>query len=297
MGTIDNVDGVFDYLENNSAGMSPDEVISLLFPLTKSMVRRGPRVPAGTLLYRARVFDAPPQDQLRSISSLSYPPVEACRSDQRCNLAGRPVFYGATDVAPCYFEARAANGSYIAVSEWEVTRPLVLQPLGYALEVLRQLGSNRGPPDWGVISREPAHLRFEEHVTRLFTQRNLTPEGYRICAVLTTMHSEGSQVDGVIYPSFEMRGNGDNVALKPASVDSTLLLKHARISIVVDSAPASFRSEAVDTAEIDAMGRLRWKGHDDKWSLTKPGEELRMVSNGYRWFAYDERGLQRPPDP
>lgn len=294
--TCEEVDALFADLETAAPTLNQATIESRLFSISKGLKRRAPILPAGSFLYRARVVEQPPQSKLQSAADLSYPRGKTVAA-ARCNPAGEPIFYGATHVNPCYFEARARVGSLLAISQWQLSRDVVLQPIGYTDGTVNQLGDARAAAGWGLIGQEPVHLRFEGHVRRLFTDPTPAPSTYRLSSIFAQMLMRGDRVDGVIYPSFAMKSNGENVALKTSVADQALKLTHAKICVVTDALESSFQSTTLDIAEISAAGSLRWKGPDEKWEIRKQSEELRVISDGYRWRAFDSSGIERPYDP
>ena len=105
------------------------------------VINIGPGTPH-TELYRARVFDTEEELRLalrRPDLNLGPPPASLARSG-RMNKAGVPVFYGATHPDTAEVEARPSVGSLVAVTKFEIVRPLKILSIGY-LRLAEIIGS------------------------------------------------------------------------------------------------------------------------------------------------------------
>jgi hypothetical protein len=131
----------------------------------------------------------------------------------RLNAAGISVFYGAFDRKTCIAEVRPPVGSSVVIGEFKALRKLSLLNLAR----LRSLAVNEKflSPGYSERSKQFAYLRGIANKFSL----PVMPGGEEFDYLLSQMAFEflGSvatpQLDGIIYPSVQMEGDVNNIAL------------------------------------------------------------------------------------
>ncbi len=92
------------------------------------------------LLYRG----VPWQQRPSKIDDVSYPPADKAKLG-RANRPGKPMFYCSRAMPSVFYELRANEGEFIALSEWEVVEPLWMHNVGYHPDALQKLGAPDHP--------------------------------------------------------------------------------------------------------------------------------------------------------
>jgi hypothetical protein len=243
----------------------------------------------GLRLFRARICDRPFHGR-----ELLYPPPLVTRLG-RCNREGQPVLYCATSRQAAYFEIRPQLGDKVVVSEWQTTKPLRVNHIGYVPATFARLGTSRQYAGW---SDAPAVVpdsmtEIANTLADLFTEIVPPSEEYRytLTAALATKFMQGDLFDGIIYPTIVMRANADNFALKPSFVDTGMRFVKAELATIDRVHEFSYDITVVDTAGRLLDGdAIDWKGRGDQWVIRENGGALVMVAQNGKWVAYDLRG-------
>jgi hypothetical protein len=220
------------------------------------------------------------------------------------------MFYCSVAREAPFFELNCRAGEHIAVSRWRVTEKLWLNNAGYSDAAMKRLQSSRDkPPYWQTMRPVPEHAvnrRVHEFFSEEFTRH--VDDGaehlYKISVAITekllgnlTIHQQrqgmpkDSRFSGIIYPTISMRGNSDNVALRPEFVDRYLRLERVEY-IRIDSVGENFTYQVTNLDFADSFsadGTIEWKGRNPNWKMP-PGAAWRIgVENG-RWVARNEEG-------
>ena len=207
-------------------------------------------MPVTNRLYRGRVCSERPT----TIDDVSYPPSEKIQKYGRANRIGRPMFYCCVGLFPVLFEIHAKAGNYIALSEWALSEPVWMHNLGYHPGALEKMGAAIPVERLPLINPIPyetkRNSRLRRRMSLAFTKD--VPEGleYRskeTIAINELLFDRASAirpnsvgpavpkmggVAGTVYPSVQIRGLADNVAIRPEFVDRYLKIKsvqHIRI--------------------------------------------------------------------
>jgi len=166
-------------------------------------------------LYRARVFQSDDKLKLcmkRPDKELSAPPSYFAYAG-RMNARGISVFYGATSVSTALAEVRPPVGSKVAVARFEIIRRLRLLDLS-ALADVNETGSVF---DTGYAYRLGRMMFLRELSKRIV--RPVMPDDQEFeylptQAIADFLATEGKvSLDGIVYPSVQVAGNGVNVVL------------------------------------------------------------------------------------
>jgi hypothetical protein len=271
------------------ATVTIDALVEMLTPVFTGYRVPVPKFEAGVRLYRARRYDKP-----QRLDELWYPH-ESNVGLGRANREHMPMLYCSTAREAPFFELRCNLGQMVAVVELETTQKMLLNNVGYTKTTFDQLGSSR-QPGWGPIQGErvdePDNNLVAEYLARKFAE--LVPSGeefrYKLTAAISEKFARPEPFDGLLYPALQMRGNADNVALKPRYADVALRFKraqHARVDAVHDF---SYDITVLDSAvALDAEHRFVWRGGADGWTVA-PGGVMRFTVENGKWVARDVHG-------
>jgi hypothetical protein len=190
-------------------------------------------------------------------------------------LEGEPVFYASAGIPPSFVECRSEKGQHVVCSEWRNTIDLILQEVGLSA-------------DGGTSS-----------VERIYHEifRSTDPAMYRFSARVARHLLSGDPISGLLYPSIAAQNASHNVALRTRFVDTGLRIVNASLYYVKNvTASLQYEIEEMDFALPDHDGSLNWKGRRRQWVLRKQGDQLKMVSTGWSWDAYDVSGALVDPE-
>lgn len=280
------------FVDELRARASLEDIDALKLAISKRM--EGRRVNSfslkeGTFVYRARkLSDQFSKEKPIQPGNLSYPPAAVC-SMGRLNRAGHPVFYCSTSKSPLLYELDAAAGDEFLLSIWKLRSPALVNNIGYTKKVFKSLGSSREPQMWGSPEREapqncliPLH---NDYLSDLFAEKidGSAEERYKLSVAIAEIHygllkGKSNVFAGVLYPTVAGKANGDNLALLPWYVDSSLQWMktiHFRVTAVqADSWPV----EELDSARsVDDSGSLVWADHSPQLILNQPGATVKCV--------------------
>jgi hypothetical protein len=103
--------------------------------------------------------------------------------------------------------------------------------------------------------------------------------------------------DGLLYPALAMRGNADNLAIKPPAVDKKLAFKKADFFQIEDYSDNSYKVTWLDFANsLSCEGKIEWKGRLPQWKLGKKGEMLMLKVENGMWVARNPNGEVVEPE-
>lgn len=153
------------------------------------------------------------------------------------NPRGISFFYGATDVAIALAEVRPPVGSRTLVGRFEVVRPLRLLDI----DALRRVYVAGNIFDGGYIGRLEL-ARFLKSLAAKMTMPVMPddePSEYLITQVIADYLASRNElaIDGILYPSVQQRGEGQNVVLFRAAsrVAPIDLPEGTEVSVHLDS--------------------------------------------------------------
>jgi hypothetical protein len=263
-------------------------------------------IKVGNLLYRG----VPWHDHPTKIDEVSYPPADRVKIN-RANRVGRPMFYCSVAAAAVFYELRAKQGDRIALSQWEIAEPLWMHNLGYHEAALAKLGAPDIAMRAGIYDLIPNETSKNSKLRRLlslaFTEDIPVGREYRYkqsVAINELLFDKADpipprpggpnsvRVAGTVYPTMQMRGAADNVAISPEFVDSSLRIKSVRHVLVEDADEARLSYTLLTIAYAGAFS-----GRDILWqSALAPEHERRsrIALEGNVWVLRD--GLDRVYD-
>lgn len=271
-----------------------DDLVRELRPYMAGVVVQAPQFKPGMLLFRGRLCD-----MVASVRELTYPPAELTEIG-RANRPRRPLFYASPSRSAVFFELPVKEGALLLVSRWRTRMPMLLNHVGYHVNIFEELDSNRRVAGWdGKTSPHDMHLRSEpvlNQLGQLFTER--VPDGQEFRYKLSAAVAEcmfGTPVAGILYPSIAMWANADNVALQPTWADANLDLVGVEAIRVNSIDGTKLHVNVVDYATSSNGKDLDWKGRGPIWQLKEQGETLKVESTGEIWQAFDEEGKEVDP--
>jgi hypothetical protein len=171
----------------------------------------------------------------------------------------------------------------MAISRWEVTRPVLLNTVGYHPSVRKKYNSSAEPQSWELPPdnyRKPAHRLIWKFFAEEFSRP--VPVGsedlYRVTVAIAerllgfsprgrpTIDSgewispEGPiRFGGILYPTLAMRANGDNVAILPEVIDTCLVLRSVDFLEIVNTDDLRFTIRTIDhAAKYTPEGEIEW---------------------------------------
>jgi len=255
-------------------------------------------------LYRARICKERPE----KTDDVSYPPADKVMKLGRANRVGQPMFYCCVGAFPVFFEVHAKAGDLIALSEWAVIEPLWMHNLGYHPEALSRIGAPipaaRSPLISPIPNESNRNSRLRRRMSVAFTKD--VPDGqeflYKETIAINELLFDGAsaipnhglnsprsgRVAGTAYPTVQMRGMADNVAMWPEFVDTSLKIRSVRYILIesVQEAPLSYTFITIAHAKEFGGKAILWNE-----TLPPEGERRSHVAfeNG-QWIFRDGAG-------
>ena len=165
--------------------------------------------------YRARVFQSDEELEeamKRPDQGLGAPPTSVAASG-RMNARGIPVFYGATSEAVVLAEVRPPVGSQVLVGRFDIVRPIRLLDLS-ALSDIRETGSIFDPDYAYRLGRMMFLRSLSFKMARPVMPDDQEMEYLPTQAIADFLATEGKvPLDGILFPSVQVAGAGQNVVL------------------------------------------------------------------------------------
>ncbi|MCA0849920.1 RES family NAD+ phosphorylase [Salipiger thiooxidans] len=166
-------------------------------------------------LYRGRVFQSEGpllKAMQRPDLELAAPPAWAAGAG-RMNARGISVFYGATSPEIALAEVRPPVGSRVAMARFEIIRPLKLLDLA-ALGNVMERGSIFDPDYAYRLGRMRFLSALSNKMARPVMPDDQEMEYLPTQAIADYLSTEGQvPLDGIVFPSVQVGGNGLNVVL------------------------------------------------------------------------------------
>jgi hypothetical protein len=221
-----------------------EEVIRSVFDHVKNVGTMVVTYNPGKSIIRARPMgDAEPR--FTKAADFSFKPQHLNWEFQRASTPNRTMFYGATvrkglkdgeiDIArlialaesmPWIRDKSVSGVKKLAYGKWISKEPLQLLAVvnnkgfhgvnSFAEEVYQAFIKDLSFHDLGY---QRAVFGFHDFLAREFSKEIMHPLEYQVSASYTDMMCNHSNIDGILYPSFRMEGQGLNIAIKPESMD------------------------------------------------------------------------------
>ena len=173
--------------------------------------------PAGQnhFVWRGRAAQSP-QEIVTMLKSpeqeLGSPPSKLAKAG-RMNAQGISVFYGATERSTCVSELRPLVGSSVVIGRFELLKPARLLDLGALAEAY--VKSSHFDPEYAVHKARTAFLSLLVNEIRRPVMPEDEPLEYLPTQVVAEYLAEKvkPRFDGIIYPSAQTGGIGENAVL------------------------------------------------------------------------------------
>lgn len=262
--------------------------------ITVTHKKKTPKLYAGQKFFRGVKWPA----KTLNVNQLSYPPVNLVNTFHRCGRVNHPLFYCSNAMEAVFYELNCSKGDTISLSEWESTQELLVNHVGYHKPTLEQLKSKRSIPWWGVDGNEPdmkeSDLTINKFLAEEFTKTVPIAKEYlyKTSVAIAEQHFQQEMFDGLMYPAIAMKGNADNFALKPHTVDNKLILEKVEyIEITGGDKNSGYEIKRLDFANSFAKdGKIEWKGRLPHWIIRKRGETLKVAVENGKWIARNPNG-------
>ncbi len=150
------------------------------------------------------------------VQELGPPPSKLAKAG-RMNAQGISVFYGAIEQSTCVSELRPPVGSKVVLGQFELVRPITLLDLGEIRKSLAKVYVNTSyfDPQYSAHKSRAAFLRrFAHEISQPVMPDDEALEYLATQAVAEYLsHLANPCFDGIIYPSSQTDGSGQNVVL------------------------------------------------------------------------------------
>jgi hypothetical protein len=248
-----------------SHGETPEELHRLLKYVHCGTISVTPAFEPGLEIFRAVRIDTKPFHRSR----LSYPPQRYVTQHGRLNAIGEVLFYGSVgQIGNSLYECRANTGDLFAMGCWRTTRTLVLNQMGYSSKDVDSRAPGRPRQTWinGAPVDGTRDSLLHAWQSEVFTKNVARGEEwqYNLSIALARLALDGikenedrnlpKEFAGVLYPSISSKLYGNNVALRPSAVDSSLELSKVLFLKVKEIPEIEYRGrEEVSTVEVDII--------------------------------------------
>ncbi|GHB24501.1 hypothetical protein [Mongoliitalea lutea] len=220
-----------------------EEVIRSVFDHVKNVGTMVVTYNAGKGILRARPMgDGEPR--FSTVSDFSFKPQHLNREFQRASTPRRTMFYGSTvreglkpgeidtprlitlaESMPWIRDKTVSGIKKIAYGKWITQEPLELLAIAnnkgfhgvnsFSEEVYQAFLNNLNAHS---LEYRNAILSFYDYMALEFSKEIKNSLDYQVSAIFSDMMCNHANIDGILYPSFMMEGQGLNIAIKPESM-------------------------------------------------------------------------------
>ena len=251
-----------------------------------------PVLDPGLILYRGIKYIKKPT----SLSFLSYPKIGA--KQNRASRENEPLFYAATMREIPFFELDVQVGDKIVISKWRTTKKLIVNNVGYTDQTFKTLNSVRENQNWNKNGNAHPETLIVENIlvqdflAKCFSQpisKNQT-ELYKLTIAIAEKHYVADIFGGLLYPTIQMRANGDNLALRTSFIEGGgLEFIEAEWIEVIKLHDFKYDINVLDWSNsISKDEKIEWKGRLPQWTIKGKGGELKMSVENGKWIARDK---------
>ncbi len=141
------------------------------------------------------------------------PPPHKSATAGRMNQKGIPVFYGALEETTCVSEVRPPVGSQVVIGKFSLLRPVKLLDLGALSRVY--VNVSHFDPNYSVLHGRASFIRnLVDEISRPIMPQDADREYLPTQFVASYLARKViPNFDGIIFPSSQTEGNGQNVVL------------------------------------------------------------------------------------
>lgn len=298
--STDDIQGKIETLQAlDFKNISVDDIKKDVSALASGYMLNSPIIPAGEKFYRGVLCEEKPH----KVSQLNSPPKEKVDKLHRAGKPNQPLFYCSSVREAVFYELGIHAGDTLVVSKWETASSLSVNNVGYHPDIIKKLGSDRTMPAWYNNELPKGMERDNLLVQRFFADEftKIVPSGqehkYKFSVAIAEQHFQHDMFDGLLYPAIAMRGNADNLAIKPMAVDEKLVLKKVEYIQVTDDSNGSYKITLLDFANsFTEDGQIEWKGRLPHWVLRNKGDQLTVAVENGKWVARNLKGEIVEPD-
>ena len=180
---------------------------------------------------------------------LGPPPSKSAKAG-RMNAQGISVFYGAKEKPTCVSELRPPVGSTVVLGQFELMRPVTLLDLGALAEVY--VNASYFDPEYSVRKSRAAFLRrFVRESSQPVMPDDEALEYLPTQVVAEYLsHLANPCLDGMMYPSSQTAGSGQNVVLfhHASGVEPYDLPAKSRVEVRIPSKDSLAQGDDTDEA-------------------------------------------------
>jgi len=273
------------------------ELENFLVPILRRYAINAPRYSPPLYVYRGRICEKP-----SNISEIGYPPAEFTQRG-RANDIGETLFYATTARSVPFFELDVQPDCFLSLSQWKTEHHLLLNHIGFSSEpdsflestrsideIYQFVKSTRSLGDINSLVYDYLAAKFSHAVTRN------NQDYYKLTVAISRKMFQDDIFDGLLYPTIQMKGNADNITLKPTYADSSLKFVSTEYIYVKSTIGMKYDIDVLDSAtRLGEDGTLRWSGRGLNWALENKDDQLEMVSEGCALVAYDTAGNRIDP--
>jgi hypothetical protein len=272
----DDIDKIFN--EINSIDLEAVDLESIINIIDKfgDLILLGHEIPIDEVIYRGVVF--PNSEAPSNIGRISYNPK---KSIGRCSFNSQIVFYGSIVIPDLdkgqlinFFEisdiidynGKILRKEYMVIGKWRVKRPLSVVTISFNREYdenssyIADLSRNfHHQVNYFKDSGEKL-LKILNFFGQIFSEDFSANEfnKYKISSAISSkVFSLG--VDGILYPSVKMKGNGLNIALNHLAVDTGKIQLEYCIFQVVRSKNKQYIFQYLLESNIFIEGNVKWR--------------------------------------
>ena len=174
---------------------------------------------------------------------------------------------------------------------------MMVNHVGYTRMAFQTLGSNRKHAGWNTnpltMPGGDVDRLIDEFLAETFTR--FVPAGsgylYKVSVAISEKLLLDDKLDGLMYPTVQMKANADNFALKPRYADNNL--KFLKAEYVRINGVRHFAFDSTRPGYSDRTGTRRHyslEGITDLWTLRRQGDQLTFSVENGEWIA---RGCYR----
>lgn len=257
-----------------------------------------PKYNSGIYLYRGRICDKP-----LNISDIIYPPSSSIKCYGRVNDIGQQLFYASIAKNVPFYELSAKVGDNMVIGTWKSNAKMSLNHIGYTSECKTALRSDRdlGSDYKHVVDMknfgEPNSL-LQNYLASKFTPCVAKGEEwrYKFSIALGNIFLKGNKINGLMYPTVEMRGNSDNIVLKPDYFSKHMEFVSVEYVTITKKEGMRFSWKVNDSStKLDENGGFIWSGRNLKWTVKKDSK-ITIKKEGGNYIFFDHNGKRIDPN-
>jgi hypothetical protein len=188
------------------------------------------------------------QDKPQKVAEIGYPPAHKIRRFGRVNRPRQSRFYCSIGSPVTFFELGVKSGDYVALSQWKLREPLLVNNAGFSPSTFARLNSNRSDtPKWQIdepVENTAAAQLVHEFFCEEFCQivEDDADHKYKVSVAISELllgplagdlsniaSVPNKRFAGIVYPSMAVKWNSDNLVLLTSTTSASSLPFCSRI--------------------------------------------------------------------